>query len=114
MDTIKAKSASKVVVCKSDYLEKKILDTMATISKIVGGTLGPGGHPVLIERQEYNLPPLVTKDGVTVFRSLGFQDPIQQAILEAARDASVRTAQEAGRSEERRVGKECRSRWSPY
>src|SRR2546422_10585830 len=26
----------------------------------------------------------------------------------------VRILREAGRSEERRVGKECRSRWSPY
>src|SRR3989449_11216905 len=26
----------------------------------------------------------------------------------------VQTAQAKGRSEERRVGKECRSRWSPY
>ena len=96
METIKSKSAAKVVVPKSQYLEDKILDTMSTIAKVVGGTLGPGGHPVLIERQEYNLPPLVTKDGVTVFRALGFEDSIKHAILEAARDASVRTAQEAG------------------
>ena len=35
--------------------------------------------------------------------------------LTLERYASVATAQaEAGRSEERRVGKECRSRWSPY
>ena len=27
---------------------------------------------------------------------------------------STAAAQELGRSEERRVGKECRSRWSPY
>ena len=26
----------------------------------------------------------------------------------------IRTLAAAGRSEERRVGKECRSRWSPY
>ena len=96
METIKSKSAAKLVVPKSDYLEQQKLNTMAVIAKIVGGTLGPGGHPVLIERQEYNLPPLVTKDGVTVFRSLGFQDAIQHSILEASRDASVRTAQEAG------------------
>ncbi len=96
METLKSKSASKVVIPKSPALENKILETMKTISTIVGGTLGPGGHPVLIERQEYNLPPLVTKDGVTVFRSLGFQDAIQHSILESARDASVRTAQEAG------------------
>ena len=29
-------------------------------------------------------------------------------------DYSAQVAQAAGRSEERRVGKECRSRWSPY
>ena len=96
METIKTKSASKVVIPKSPALEKKILETMSTISQVVGATLGPGGHPVLIERSEYNLPPMVTKDGVTVFRSLGFQDPISHSILEAARDASVRTAVEAG------------------
>ena len=28
--------------------------------------------------------------------------------------AVVAAMEEAGRSEERRVGKECRSRWSPY
>src|SRR5260370_10891399 len=30
------------------------------------------------------------------------------------RDAALRTAPQDERSEERRVGKECRSRWSPY
>src|SRR5258708_38576033 len=28
--------------------------------------------------------------------------------------SKVKTAHDMGRSEERRVGKECRSRWSPY
>src|SRR2546425_5875605 len=35
-----------------------------------------------------------------------------QRALEAQREELVRTREE--RSEERRVGKECRSRWSPY
>nr|MBA3353978.1 hypothetical protein [Blastocatellia bacterium] len=69
---------------------------METISSIVGATLGPGGQPVLIERFEHGLPALVTKDGVTVFRALGFDDPAAQTIMETARDASVRTASEAG------------------
>ena len=30
------------------------------------------------------------------------------------RDASPGSMHDTGRSEERRVGKECRSRWSPY
>src|SRR5882724_6128389 len=33
---------------------------------------------------------------------------------EAAQPAQVKLAREIDRSEERRVGKECRSRWSPY
>lgn len=92
----KVKSVAKQVQTRGSALDATILQTMATISSIVGGTLGPGGRQVLIERQEYNLPPMVTKDGVTVYRSLGFTDPAAQAIMEASRDASVRTASEAG------------------
>ena len=94
--TVKPHAAFKTVVPRSEKLEAAILATMEKISQIVGGTLGPGGHPVLIERQEVDLPPMVTKDGVTVFRALGFEHAIDQNILEAARDASVRTAVEAG------------------
>src|SRR2546422_9043391 len=37
------------------------------------------------------------------------------AVLELAREgADVGVQYNRGRSEERRVGKECRSRWSPY
>lgn len=96
MQTSKAHSASKQVLARSPELSSKILATTAKIAKIVGDTLGPGGHPVLIERQESDLPPIVTKDGVTVFKSLGFEDSIEQNILECTRDASVKTAQEAG------------------
>lgn len=96
MDTIKAKSAVKSVLARGPKLEEKKLHTMAVIAAVVGGTLGPGGHPVLIERPEYGLAPTITKDGVTVFKSLGFQDAVEHCIMEAARDASVRTAVEAG------------------
>lgn len=92
----KAKSVAKRVEVKGPRLEGIISDTMGTISSIVGATLGPGGRPVLIERQEFDLPSFVTKDGVTVMRNLGFEDSVQHCILEAARDAAVRTAAEAG------------------
>ncbi len=96
MEYLKAKSAAKSVTPRGSKLEHLVLSTMSVIATIVGGTLGPGGHPVLIERPEFGLPPIITKDGVTVFKSLGFQDPVQHCIMEAARDASVRTAAEAG------------------
>ena len=38
----------------------------------------------------------------------------KEAALTAGLDAVVAGAAVAERSEERRVGKECRSRWSPY
>lgn len=92
----KVKSSPKVVVTKTGGLSNVVLETVKVVSDIVGATLGPGGSAVLIERQEYGMPNMVTKDGVTVFRSLGFTDPVKHCIMEAMRDASVRTANEAG------------------
>jgi chaperonin GroEL len=92
----KVKSASKLVIPKGPKLSKIVLNTLKTISEIVGATLGPGGSHVLIERYEHDMPPMVTKDGVTVFRSLGFTDAASHVLMEAARDASLRTASEAG------------------
>lgn len=92
----KVKSTAKQMTPQGPALRKLILGTMKTISTIVGDTLGPGGRQVMIERFEHGMPPQLTKDGVTVIRSLGFQDATAQCILETARDASVRTATEAG------------------
>lgn len=92
----KVKDPNKIVIPRGDKLTKKVLDTMSTISSIVGSTLGPGGSPVLLERQDYGFPNLITKDGVTVFNYLGFEDPTSQAIMESARDAATKTVSEAG------------------
>lgn len=96
MSHLKLKEVSKDILCEGPELDKKILATMKTISDVVGATLGPGGKPILIERQENNLPSIITKDGVTVFRHLGFKDPVAHEIMATARDAAVRTASEAG------------------
>lgn len=93
---IKSKDVAKIIEILGPNLEKTVLQTMKTISDIVGATLGPGGRPILIERQEYGLGHVISKDGVTVFRSLGFDNPNMHAIMETARDAATRTVQEAG------------------
>ena len=41
-------------------------------------------------------------------------DEIVELFLKKDESAIIHTAEKYGRSEERRVGKECRSRWSPY
>lgn len=92
----KVKPAAKVVISENAKIQTKVLETMKAIADTVGATLGPSGRPVLIERQEYGLPNILTKDGVTVFRNLGFRDPTAQAIMESARDAANRTVVEAG------------------
>lgn len=93
----KVKSVGKVVLTREDPALRAVkASTMRRVSSIVGGTLGPGGHPVLIERFEHDLGPIVTKDGVTVFKNLGFQGAAAHVLMEAMRDVAQRTAAEAG------------------
>ena len=50
-------------------------------------------------------------------RMTGAADDVENAastVSAADGVAAVRTMETSSRSEERRVGKECRSRWSPY
>ncbi len=61
--------------------------------------------PILFEA--YSIDP-AGKRAVVIGRSNIVGKPMAQLLLMA--DATVTVA----RSEERRVGKECRSRWSPY
>ncbi len=96
METIKSKTPAKVIIPRGPLLDRLKSETLKTIAGVVGGTLGPHGRPVLIERSEYAMPPFITKDGVTVFQSLGFRDPVMHCFMEATRDAAVRTAEEAG------------------
>ena len=96
MDYTKSKSAIKRVTPKGPALKKVILNTMKLCADIVGSTIGPGGQPVLIERQEEDMPPTISKDGVTCYRALGFEDATQQVILESSREAASKTAGSAG------------------
>lgn len=81
---------------KGPKLRKVIAETLGICSKIVGSTLGPGGMGVIIEQQEIGRPPVVTKDGVSVFKAMAFYDAERQVLLESIREAATRTASEAG------------------
>src|SRR5256885_11144168 len=63
----------------------------------------------LVVRVSRKQPSATTEDttmlAATRYRTLERLPPIVRAVLDARDEA---------RSEERRVGKECRSRWSPY
>lgn len=92
----KAKSAPKIFEIRQDVLKRKVLDTMHKVAEAVGRTMGPGGRNTLIESDFPGIPNKNTKDGVTVFKSLGAIDPYEHLIIEQARDVATRTASEAG------------------
>jgi chaperonin GroEL len=92
----KAKTAPKIFEVNPKILKDKVLKTMNRVAQAVGATMGPGGRNILIESDLPGIPNKNTKDGVTVFKSLGALDPYEHLIIEQARDVATRTASEAG------------------
>ncbi len=88
------KSKAKDIIADKECLNKIVLDTIDTMATAVGATLGPGGRPVLIERD--GLAPLITKDGVTVAKSLGMDKAENNIVIESAKEICINTAKEAG------------------
>jgi len=88
------KGKTKHVEANSPALQKKVLDAVGLLAKIVGNTLGPGGRPILIERD--GLPPLVTKDGVTVAKAVNMYDATGNAVIECVKEVADRTGKQAG------------------
>ena len=92
--SIYEKSKAKAIIANKAQLTKIVSETLNIMAESVGSTLGPGGSAVLIERD--GLPPLATKDGVTVAKSLGMDRAENNIIVEAAKEICVNTAKDAG------------------
>lgn len=92
----KAKTAPKIFMTDQKKLKKLVLETMGEIADAVGRTMGPGGRNILIESDFPGIANKNTKDGVTVFKSLGYIDSYKHLITEQARASAERTASEAG------------------
>lgn len=88
------RSKAKKIVVKKDIVKEIVQTTIDDMATIVGATLGPGGKPVIIERD--SLSPLITKDGVTVAKSLGVENAEANIIVDAAKEICLKTAKEAG------------------
>jgi chaperonin GroEL len=92
----RVKEAEKIFTSDLDKIQNVIVSTLDDVAKIVGSTLGPGGRVVAIESMLPDIPHSVTKDGVSVFRSLGASNALQQLIIEITREAAIKTVSEAG------------------
>jgi len=89
-------------------------------SIVIGGTNGKGSVTAMVERGlraaghttgRYTSPHLVDVEERIAVNGAPIDADVFERLAERVREAAGRLE---SRSEERRVGKECRSRWSPY
>ena len=79
-----------------DKGRKKLANGVAKMSKSVKSTLGQGGNTVLIESPNHTHGITVTKDGVTVAKSIDLFDPVENLAVKMMKEAAERTATNAG------------------
>ena len=79
-----------------DKAREKLISGITTISKAVKSTLGPRGQTVLIESENHTHGLTVTKDGVTVAKSIFLSDPIENLAVSMMKEAAEKTANSAG------------------
>jgi len=75
---------------------EKLLSGITQIAKAVKSTLGPRGNTVLIESQEHTHGITVTKDGVTVAKSIFLLDAVENLAVRIMKEAADKTATTAG------------------
>src|SRR5690348_15761939 len=108
--------AAKDIRLGTDARERMVrgIDILTNAVKV---TLGPKGRNVVLDKS-YGAP-RITKAGVTVAKEIELSDKFENMGAQMVREVASKTSAVAGdgtttatiRSEERRVGKECRSRW---
>ena len=72
-----------------DKGRQKLIQGITSISKAVKSTLGPLGKTVLIESPDHLAGITITKDGVTVARSVFLDDPIENLSIQIDRKSVV-------------------------
>lgn len=83
-------------LCFDDEARTKLINGITTLSKAVKSTLGPRGQTVLIESTDHLQGMTVTKDGVTVARSIDLNDAVENLAVRMMKQASEKTASVAG------------------
>tara|TARA_R100000479_G_scaffold65092_1_gene31033 strand:- start:788 stop:2398 length:1611 start_codon:yes stop_codon:yes gene_type:complete len=79
-----------------DEGRRKLTEGITKLSKAVKSTLGPSGNTVLIESEAHTHGITVTKDGVTVAKSIDLLDPVENLAVRMMKEAAEKTANLAG------------------
>ena len=91
--TADPKTNSTKVIFSSEA-RKTLFKGLETVAEAVSCTLGPKGKTVLI--QSDNESPIVTKDGVTVSKSVNLKHPVERMGAQLIREAASQTNDTAG------------------
>jgi len=83
-------------LCFDDEGRQKLIKGITAISKAVKSTLGPRGKTVIIESVNHTHGITVTKDGVTVAKSVDLFDPVENLAVRMMKEAANKTASIAG------------------
>ena len=83
-------------LCFGEEGRKKLVNGVVKMSKAVKSTLGPNGNTVLIESPDHTHGITVTKDGVTVAKSIYLLDPSENLAVRMMKEAAEKTATSAG------------------
>ena len=75
-----------------DEGRSKLRDGITKMSSAVKSTLGPSGQTVIIESENHTHGITVTKDGVTVAKSIHLIDAVENLAVRIMREASERTS----------------------
>ena len=74
----------------------RLMSGIKSMAQSVKSTLGPRGRTVLIESPDHLRGVTITKDGVTVARSIHLDDAVENLAIRIMKDAAERTANSAG------------------
>lgn len=85
-----------MIIKEIEFNQDKLMSGIKKISDAVSSTLGPMGQTVLIESENHTRGITVTKDGVTVAKSIVLEDPIENLAVTMIKEASEKTATVAG------------------
>lgn len=66
------------------------------LARAVSVTFGPAGPSVIIQHRTAGLPPVVSRDGVTVANAISLEDPIADLGARMLKDVANSVSREAG------------------
>ncbi|MDE5631051.1 MAG: hypothetical protein K2I70_05570, partial [Bacilli bacterium] len=81
-------------VVEGKELRDKMREAISLLCGTVKQTLGPMGNNVIIDHSNYQ--PFITNDGVTIAKNIESDDDAVGAIIEIAKEASIKTDENVG------------------